>query len=478
MTAIRWMVSREEAIILLIYLISYVFYRCVLHIPFDATPINGYMQYLDPALLKQDLLRSLWYLHSQPPLMNFIAGVALKIGGDYADVLLAGIYFVCGMIVLIFLSRAFVLLGVRRFLRMGMCIWLCAFPTFILYANWAYAAHLEFSMCCVTLYYLAKLFDGDKLTFGAGLALFLPCTILEFLRSQWHLVFFVGMAAIILWMRRKSPGKACFSSGSALALSPVVLLYLKNFLVFGFFGASSWMGMNLAEVASEIVPKTELEMLQQSGDVSPFFPVRFKPEMAEMVRDEWNRTGQDVVNLQHPALARKKSNGIENYNYLPYIEGSKQDLQDSLAVISYAPMAYIKEVYARVENGMHWPSIAYPHRDLIDGWGEWVHRGCVLLYMICPALALGLALWPKGYMAQHRNWILTAMFLTACITVSSSAFTFGGESERMRWGVAPFYLTFFVMLLESAARISLPIRYFLRRTTCLLRFLQRRSAVW
>ena len=35
---------------------------------------------LDPQLLRTDFWRSLFYLHAQPPLLNFIVGIALKIG--------------------------------------------------------------------------------------------------------------------------------------------------------------------------------------------------------------------------------------------------------------------------------------------------------------------------------------------------------------------------------------------------------------
>ncbi|MEE8381690.1 MAG: hypothetical protein V3R78_07440, partial [Thermodesulfobacteriota bacterium] len=38
---------------------------------FLATPIAFAKQYLDPVLLESDLLRSIFYLHSQPPLFNF-----------------------------------------------------------------------------------------------------------------------------------------------------------------------------------------------------------------------------------------------------------------------------------------------------------------------------------------------------------------------------------------------------------------------
>ena len=41
-------------------------------------PLTWYWQYIEPALLKERLLESLFYLHSQPPLFNLFIGLALK----------------------------------------------------------------------------------------------------------------------------------------------------------------------------------------------------------------------------------------------------------------------------------------------------------------------------------------------------------------------------------------------------------------
>ncbi len=43
-----------------------------------ASPLDSAKQFLDPALLQHDLLSSLWYLHSQPPLFNLFLGLVLK----------------------------------------------------------------------------------------------------------------------------------------------------------------------------------------------------------------------------------------------------------------------------------------------------------------------------------------------------------------------------------------------------------------
>ena len=41
---------------------------------FDIVPLTFYQQYIDPALLKHDLWRSIFYLEQQPPTFNAYLG--------------------------------------------------------------------------------------------------------------------------------------------------------------------------------------------------------------------------------------------------------------------------------------------------------------------------------------------------------------------------------------------------------------------
>jgi len=45
----------------------------------DTNPLLYYWQYADPKLLREDLLRTVFYLHSQPPLYNLFLGLGLKL---------------------------------------------------------------------------------------------------------------------------------------------------------------------------------------------------------------------------------------------------------------------------------------------------------------------------------------------------------------------------------------------------------------
>src|SRR5262249_53950496 len=57
------------------------------------------------------------------------------------------------------------------------------------------------------------------------------------------------------------------------AAAPAVLLlsiYLKNWMVFGFFGTTSWAGADLVAVTTNQLPPNERDMLVRTGKLSPY----------------------------------------------------------------------------------------------------------------------------------------------------------------------------------------------------------------
>ena len=81
---------------------------------FLATPITFAKQYLDPVLLQNDLLRSLFYLHSQPPLFNFFLGTILKLSPIPA-ITYDFIFKIVGLLIPLIFYGIFTRLGINRF---------------------------------------------------------------------------------------------------------------------------------------------------------------------------------------------------------------------------------------------------------------------------------------------------------------------------------------------------------------------------
>ena len=52
---------------------------------FDASTLDGYMQFIDTELLVTRLLESLWYYHANPPILNLFTGTVLKLGDWFPE---------------------------------------------------------------------------------------------------------------------------------------------------------------------------------------------------------------------------------------------------------------------------------------------------------------------------------------------------------------------------------------------------------
>src|SRR5262245_45358680 len=79
-----------------LFAVSRVLYA-LLGVRFDSSTLPGYMQFIDPPLLRDRLLESLWYYHAHPPLLNLFSGIGLKLFGDNADVYFSLSFHVLGL---------------------------------------------------------------------------------------------------------------------------------------------------------------------------------------------------------------------------------------------------------------------------------------------------------------------------------------------------------------------------------------------
>jgi hypothetical protein len=78
---LRGRISGEVVAIVAVFVVSRVA-LAVAGLSFEPGFVSA-IQDIDPALLRDHLLQSLWYLHGQPPLWNALVGVTLKTTGSH-----------------------------------------------------------------------------------------------------------------------------------------------------------------------------------------------------------------------------------------------------------------------------------------------------------------------------------------------------------------------------------------------------------
>jgi hypothetical protein len=304
---------------------------------FLATPISFAKQYLDPVLLENDLLTSLLYLHAQPPLFNFFLGMILKLSPEPAvsfDLLFKTV----GILIPLIFYAILIALGLKRFLALMLTAVFMLNPTLILYENLLYYTYFEAFFVLLAIFFLQRWCIGNQLS---DVCLFWASLLgLGLIRSLFHPVFFLVTAvvpALYLWRRAKGQrlGRTFFLS-SSVVLIPLLVLCLKNVVIYGFLGTSSWAGMSLWIKANGYAPE-ELQALYSRGIISRLaLQAEFDP--FQPVKNFFPDDKQKNAACHHPADCNEmRGSGKPNFNHSGYVRVSKQLGKDARDLISRDP---------------------------------------------------------------------------------------------------------------------------------------------
>jgi hypothetical protein len=308
---------------------------------FVAKPLAFAMQYLDPLLLKSDLLKSLFYLHSQPPIFNLFLGMVIKLSA-IPSLSYELIFNTAGAVISLSFYGILMCLGINWIISLFISLVFMLNPTLILYEHLLYYSYFEVLFVSLSLFFLICWCRDKKYLNVLLFWIFLLC--LGMIRSVFHPVFILVTSVILssyLWflVKEKRCAKVLFLS-SFLALAPLSVLCLKNTLVFGFFGTSSWEGMSLWTKVNGFAPE-QLEEFRDRGIISP---LAVKAELRAFQQPIGNYfTESELKNIpcHHPADCNQfKSTGYPNFNHSGYVYLSKQLFMDSLALIAYAPSQF------------------------------------------------------------------------------------------------------------------------------------------
>lgn len=214
----------------------------------DPAHLIGHWQHLALTDLHADLAGSLLSLHSQPPLWNALIGAAsLACGAQQACVvpILHGLHLALTLGLFFMLADIGARLTGRARAAALIALGFCLSPAAVYYENYMFYPHLTaFLFAGFALALLNWLTDraiGALVVLGGALVL------LSWTWTLFHPVFIaVVLVAVLLAARpRDVTGHAVALVVLALAIAPAV----KNQAMFGFFGAGSWLGLNLAQVA-------------------------------------------------------------------------------------------------------------------------------------------------------------------------------------------------------------------------------------
>jgi hypothetical protein len=323
--SLKWKETKPVFLLTVGFIISRVVFR-IAGVVFYGEFVKRLWQSIDVELLKTSFLESLYYSHAQPPLFNLVSGIVLKIFPVHYSLIFHIIFLVIGWLncLLIYFSLQRFKLGVT--MSFVIAFGFTLLPSVVLYENLYSYTYINVFLLTLSIYLLLTFCDkGNAVTVWM-----LFCTtlcLLVLLRSFYHVVWLVSIVAIVLifFYGKTFPFKKLFIS----ALLPVVFVLawlVKNWLLFGAFTTSTWMGMNLARI---MPPATSI------GHVGPFKPIHAY---------SLPNTSNDFPTVKLLHQEYKTNSGFVNYYHIDYISLSDQFKCDVIKEIKSNPLEYLDHV--------------------------------------------------------------------------------------------------------------------------------------
>ena len=302
------------------------------------TPLNYFWQILDPQWLQYDLLRSLIYLHSQPPLFNALVGIGLGLFNQNLDQAFHIFYQVLAVVILVLLYTNLRLLKVHWWLAWLLTMVWMVYPAFIYFQHFLFYPILVQFLLLLALFALIRGSSGSFIF----ITIFFVILSLLFLTRSTYNILFIALTTLLVFLYKPMDWKRIFLA--ALPGIIVILVFtLKNIVLFGQISSSSWLGMNLANVAQSGISFEERQEMVARGLVSEIVLIGPFNEISDYPESFWKPAAETC---QGPdAFCQPfKHNDELNLNFAGYIPISNQFLKDDLAAMRQYPDRVIKQL--------------------------------------------------------------------------------------------------------------------------------------
>lgn len=331
----KWsnIVEKNIWIIFFIFLFSRVL-AYVFNVDFDYSPIYKYWQYLDINTLRNNLIDGVWYNHAQPPFFNLLLGIILKLFGNHA------IFVFSFLLKIISLSNAILLynllkkIEINRNIALIISVFYLISPASIILETELYYTTLISFLLLVGFTNLLKL--NNEIRWSNLIGFFLPILLICLTRSMYHLIWLTGVSIIVILFNKKRKEVKKLYIIASLSLIILGGWYLKNYMIFGTFSTSSWMGMNLSRNVFHDNESTDSSRIEA---YKPFSSISTYQSFIEK-EDEYKYRGLNNRDL----LSEFKNDSFINLNHIAYIEISKKYLIASKNHIFKHPTSYTKNV--------------------------------------------------------------------------------------------------------------------------------------
>ena len=332
--------------------------------PFEDYPLNNAMQLLDPAILRHHLLWGLYYDHHQPPLFNLLIGSILKIaptGQEHSYFVI--IYFITGLIITITTYTLMRKLNGTKPLSLVITLVLMLTPSLCLVERWLYYGEQLTVMLvmCGLLFYVY--INSQKLIY---FVLFMLClSAIALTKGFYHIIFW--MVPIVIYINyltiiRKKQHIVTTAAISIIFIIITSLPYVKNYINYGEFIASTYVGCNIAGM-THYVNNDKIMKLIEAKKITKLALIK-RQSIPEVYYSYYGQKPETGINLLDDAY---KTTGAINYNNLIYVKASKEYRNNSLIIIWNYPLDYLHAVANSIYIYFNYDA-AYHFFDTMDEW--------------------------------------------------------------------------------------------------------------
>ena len=429
-------------------------------------------QTIDPLLLRIDLWRSIYYLHSQPPTMNLFIGIILQLFPSINQSVFHLFFYLAGLILAISIYFLGTFFGFSKRSSMVLSMIFIISPSTVLYEHFLSYCYLIAAALTLAGVALHQFVQTQRIDWGM-----LFFSLLAFISMSWSLFHIVWMVSILLILLTTIKNRKNVFLAAILPLLLVIGWYVKNQIVFGEFTASSWGGMNLSNSTTFRLSEKERVHMVKTGELSKFakyFPFR-NPEVYLKLLPDTPTTGIPILDLV------ETSNGQLNHHHLSYIEASKYYLHDALHVIRIRPLIYLRSIEQSLYIFFHSASdydfigINRVRIKTFDLWwnriffGQWQNNENSGERMISMSI-LNVSWWiliafltaffgSLGYLWKNRKLIGSPKYLLVIfmsINILFVALTGNlmdiGENNRFRYVIDPYIFLLFIFFAVNVIR--------------------------
>jgi hypothetical protein len=403
----------------------------IIHYEFDSG-----IYWLPEYALEDNFLQNIFHLHTNPPLLNFIAGICYKINLPLYSLCVLGF-------ILMQIAGTFLFYNLLQKLNVNYA----ALFTFLLLGNPLHFVWFSFYYYPAIIFFLSivclHILHSDKPILNKFNNIALLFVVISMLRASYHPVWIL---LLLLSFRKQIPFNKMIP-GLLLLLIPL-FWYSKNFVQYNFWSGSSLFGQNISAHYPDYL-RHEKDNFNSRGRYK--LPVEYKGlynEDSELIKKyQGNKLLNDPATLHNvrtiPISKEYEKETKENW-----------EIKYSLLTIAYGTFSYfgspaIDEYNNKSEKAFFWNNtFLFDWFDLpnvkIKSSGAGYSFIRLSLYTILYPLTIILMLSKYKSISFEMKFILHWLLITGFIYCTVDP----NEAARMRYETEPLFY-FLVVLLVS-----------------------------